>query len=170
MNRGLTVALLLSLAVNIFLGGYVAGRFVGGPSGGGFTHPPRDAGMMMSPHLDALSPEGREAFRKVFEARHDALRERHRLLNERRAAFAAALAADPWDRAKAETALADLKAATDEQESAFATLVIDAFENLSAADRRALAEAVVRGGHWRRHRMHHRRHDGLPPPPPGDEE
>ena len=179
MNRGLAIALFASLAINIFLGGFVVGRLAGGPPHSGFGHPRHEAGLMMFPDLDVLSPAGRETFREVFAARHEALRERHRELSRRRAAFTAALAADPWNRAKAEAALAELKAATDEQETAFAALIIDAFERLSTEDRKALVEAGARGGHWRHRKGRSHGHgsglgdfpppdDEPPPPPPAD--
>lgn len=172
MNRGLAIALFASLAVNIFLGGFVAGRLAGGHPHAGFGHrPPHEAGLMMFPDLDVLSPAGRESFREIFAARHQTLRERHRDLSRRRAAFTAALAADPWDRAKAEAALAELKAATDEQETAFASLIIDAFEGLSTEDRKALVEAASRQGGWR-HRKGKRLRAGPPedfPPPEKDD-
>jgi Spy/CpxP family protein refolding chaperone len=170
MNRGLAIALFASLAINIFLGGFVVGRLAGGPPHSGFGHPRHEAGLMMFPDLDVLSPAGRETFREVFAARHEALRERHRELSRRRAAFTAALAADPWNRAKAEAALAELKAATDEQETAFAALIIDAFERLSTEDRKALVEAGA--AHWRGRsgKMHkHRRWPKDFSPPPDDE-
>ncbi len=167
MNRALIIVLALSLAANVFLGGFVVGRLAGGHPHIRFGHAPHAAGPMMFPDLDVLSPEGREAFRDVFAARREALRERHRDLNERRAAFAKTLAADPWDRAKAEAALVELQAAADEQETAFATLIIDAFEKLSAEDRKALVEAGA--GHWRLQgeRLHKRRmkHGNFPPSP-----
>lgn len=180
MNRGLAIALFASLAVNIFLGGFVVGRLAGGPPHSGFGHPRHEAGLMMFPDLDALSPAGREMFREVFAARHQTLREHHRDLSRRRTAFTAALSADPFDRAKAKAALAELKAATDEQETAFAALIIDAFERLSAEDRKALVEAGARGGHWRHRKGRMRGHgsgpddfppppDDEPPPPPGEE-
>ncbi|HXI85935.1 MAG TPA: periplasmic heavy metal sensor [Parvularculaceae bacterium] len=165
-----------SLAANIFLGGFVAGRMMGGPPHFGFNCPPHMAAQMMLPDLSALSPEGRDAFHQGFTAHHDKLRGRHEELEKRRMAFAAALAADPWDRAKAESALADLKASTDEQEAAFAALIIDAVEGLSPDDRKAFAEIAASGGHWRGHRrMHHRSRDVFPPPddeapPPSDDE
>lgn len=171
MNKGLAIALFASLAVNIFLGGFLAGRLIGAPERPVFDRSPHGAGVMMFHDLEALSPQGREAFRAVFAARRGALRERHREVVARRADFFAALAAEPWDRERTEKALARLKAATDQQETAFTDLLIDAFENLSAADRKALVEAGARGGRWsRRHRA---RRPSPPPaldqPPPSSE-
>lgn len=178
MGRGLTVLLVVSLAANVFLGGFVAGRFVGGP--------PHHPHMMPLPgdlggrggfrELAALSPEEREAFRAVFKDKrrmiHDGVREAAKL----RTAFGDALAADPWDRAKAETALADLTAAEGARQSALSKLLIDAFEGLPADKRKALVEeATKRAEETRRPRGSRRRggfdrRDGPPPPPPADEE
>lgn len=167
MSKGLFAALALSLGVNIFFGGFVAGRMLGGPRHPPFDRGPHEAGAMMAPDLKALSPQGRTAFRAVFEAAHETLRDRHRTLRERRAAFAAALAADPFDPAQAKAALVDLHSVTGEQQAAFATLMIDAVEKLSADDRRALAKSIADGSHWGGRRGE-RRHGDFPPPPPED--
>lgn len=176
MNKGLAIALFLSLAVNIFLGGFAVGRFAGGPRPPHGDHPSMHAGPMMAPNVEALSPEGRAAFHSVFEAERDALHQRHSALKARRAAFAAALLAEPFDRAAAVAALKDLHTVTAEQQGAFAALMIDAVEKLSSDDRKALAKSIVSGEHWRpRKRRHHRRDDfpppddeKSPPPPPTD--
>lgn len=168
MNKGLALALFLSLAVNIFLGGFAVGRFASGPRHPHGDHPSMHAGPMMAPNVEALSPEGRAAFHSVFEAERDALHRRHSALRERRAAFAAALLAEPFDRVAAEAALQDLHAVTAEQQGAFAALMIDAVEKLSSEDRKALARSIVNGENWRpKERRHHRR-DAFPPPPPED--
>lgn len=169
MNKGLAIALFLSVAVNIFLGGFAVGRFAGGPRHPHAEHPSMHAGPMMAPNVEALSPQGRTAFHSVFEAEREALRQRHSALKERRAAFAAVLLAEPFDRAAAEAALKDLHAVTAEQQSAFAALMIDAVEKLSGEDRKALAKSIVDGGHWRPRKRRHHRRDEFPPPPPEDE-
>lgn len=169
MNKGLAIALFLSLAANIFLGGFAVGRFAGAPRHPHHDHPSMHAGPMMAPNVEALSPEGRAAFHAVFEAERDALQQRHGALKVRRAAFAAALIAEPFDRAAAEAALEELHAVTAEQQGAFAALMIDAVEKLSGDDRKALAKSIVNGDHWRPQKRRHHRRDGFPPPPKDDD-
>jgi uncharacterized membrane protein len=169
MNKGLAIALFASLAANIFLGGFVVGRLAGGPGHPRFDHPRHHAGPMMEPNLDALSSPGREAFHNVFEAERETLRERHRTLRERRTAFAAALTAEPFDRARAEAALNDLHAVTAEQQAAFAALMIDAVEELSDEDRKLLAKSIIDGSHWRSGKRRLHRRDKFPPPPDAED-
>lgn len=145
MKTGLAIALMVSLAANVFLGGFVIGRVISGPPA-----PPPHAeqrapeGFMLFKGLDDVSAESREAFRGVFKARRDALRESHHEARRLRAIFFEALGADPWDRARIDEALAELRAAERAQQVAFAETLVDAYETLSAAERRTLAEAAMR--------------------------
>ena len=86
MKSGLAVALFVSLAANIFLGGFVAGRMLAGPHGfmdgpgkfaafsdhkkDGRKGPGRGAffdGALMFPAIEALPPEKRELFKENFQ-------------------------------------------------------------------------------------------------------
>ena len=169
MKSGLAVALFVSLAANIFLGGFVAGRMLAGPRGfmdgpGKFVAfadhkkddrkgPGRGAffdGALMFPAIDALPPEKRELFKENFEASRDVLRANRTALVEKREAFTEALTAEPWDRAKAEAALVDLRTAADAQEATLSKLLIDVFEKLSPEERKALVTATTeRDRHWK---------------------
>lgn len=172
MRTGLTIALLISLGANMLLGGFIAGRLVGGPGPGGIAReaPPR-AGPIFFRDLDALTPEQRETFRAAFRAHSDEIRAGFRDSRRLRQTLGEALAADPWDRARVEKALADLQAVEGAHEAAVAKAVIDAFETLPAEQRKALIEQG-----WRRHHADapRRRHGppamGDTPPPPGDDE
>lgn len=172
--RGLTILLMLSLAANVFLGGFLAGRWFGGP------HPHRmvvhgqmDRGAGMFRDTRVLSEEGREAFHGVFKERRDDLRPSFREMRRLRDEFGAALAADPWDRARVEKAFADLREVEMSHQAAFSATLIDAFEKLSAADRKALVEAAnSREANWRERRERWRkdrgeRHGGRGDQPPG---
>ncbi|MBI1365798.1 MAG: periplasmic heavy metal sensor [Alphaproteobacteria bacterium] len=177
MKTGLAVALAISLAANVFLGGFVAGRIAGGPPHAGFADAHRrapSAGMFMFRDLDALSPEGRAAFRSVFNDHREEMRGNFREVMRLRKAFIDTLAADQWDRANAEKALDDLRKVESRQQTELGELIVDAFEKLPAKDRQALAKAAQtpradgRGGFARRH--HRRRGEAMPPPPAmGDE-
>lgn len=169
MKSGLAVALFVSLAVNIFLGGFVAGRMLAGPHGfmdgpgkfaafsdhkkDGRKGPGRGAffdGALMFPAIEALPPEKRELFKENFEASRDVLRANRTALIEKREAFTEALTAEPWDRAKAEAALVDLRTAADAQEATLSKLLIDVFEKLSPEERKALVTATTeRDRRWK---------------------
>lgn len=180
MNRTLTVLLIVSLAANVFLGGFVAGRMIGGPPHRNFVHS-IDASpgfkWRMGENLSALSPEARDAFRKAFGDSRERLVKNFRETRRLRQALSDALAADPWSRAEVEAALADLRAADNAQQAALAELMVDAFEGLSAADRKALVEAMEKRG--RPHEMRMRMRDEFrgpgerdrdrPGPPPDED-
>lgn len=185
MGRGLTILLMLSLAANVFLGGFVAGRWFGGPPHHRVVmHGPMDRGVGMFRDTDVLSEEGRKAFHDVFKEKRGDLRPSFQEMRRLREEFGAALAADPWDRARVEKAFADLRAVESSHQSAFSTTLIDAFEKLSAADRKALVEAAhSREANWRERRRKDRgdrrpggHGEGAPPEfeapldrPPGEE-
>jgi uncharacterized membrane protein len=185
MSRWLTILLIVSLVVNGFLAGAIA---IGGLHGFGHrgmmvrAHMDRGAGMFRDTHV--LSEEGREAFHAVFRKSRDDLRPSFRETRRLRDELGAALAADPWDRPRVEQAFAALRDAEAAHQAAFSTTLIDAFERLSAADRRALVEAAhSRREEWRERRRHRREHrrenepamealppsdapdEGAPPPP-----
>lgn len=174
MNKTLAALLAVSLFANIFLGGFVAGRLFGAPApgeDGRFPHerlhpaPSPGAGGMMLPDLEALPADRRALFRESFSRRRDELRRNWAEVHERRQAFAEALAAEPWDRAKAEVALKDLMAATNAQEALFADLLIDSLEGLTAEERKAVLKESARRRPLRMRDHGPRR---APPPPPGE--
>ena len=164
MKKTLMAALAVSLAANVFLGGFVAGRLVGrdGP-------PPLDErsgrhAFGMFRDIEGLSEEDRAAFRSAFERKRDDMRGEWRAIGGARSAFSEALSADPWDRAAAELALQKVIEARGAQEAAFGAMMIDVFEDLSPEGRRALIKAHEDG---RRRRHHGRRRPDGPPPANG---
>lgn len=174
MNRGLMILLLCSLAANVFLAGFVGGRVLGeSPHAKGERRAPPPGGMIMIRDFGALPPDARESFRVVFRDRKPELRQSYHELRRRREAFAEALAADVWDRARVETALNDLRAVEGAHQTTLAHLIIDAFEGLSADERKAVIEAQAkRRDAWRdRRKIRIRKGPGEKfSPPPDDEE
>lgn len=175
MGRGLKILLALSLLLNGFLAGVIV------MSGKNFFphhrvmvhgHSDRGAGMFRDTRV--LSEEGRKAFHEVFRQGRKDLGPSYQETQRLREELGAALAADPWDRARVEKAFADLRAVETAHQTAFSTKLIDAFEKLSAADRKALVEAAhARREDWRERRQQRRRDrghgegDGQGGPPPG---
>lgn len=163
MSRVVWAALALSLAANVFLGGFVIGRLAGSDHHGHGRGPHR---MMMFHDLDALSETERAAFRAAFKSRRATFGESFAEMRKARDNFALALAAEPFDRVRAVAALEALQAAQREHEAKFGTLIIDAFEDLSPESRKALIEA-------RDARRHHRRGrrdpgEAMEPPSPAE--
>lgn len=156
MRLTLIVFLALSLAANVFLGGFVAGRVLGGPPHhGAHGGPPPGAGRLpIFSAAENLSPEGRKIFHETFKDGRAGLRGAFGDSLELRRAFGEALAAEPFDRAKAEAALATMQGADAENHRRVSALLIDAAEKMTPADRKVLVEA------WRKPREFKRRGHG----------
>ena len=168
MGRGLIAVLALSLAANVFLGGFVVGRLVGAPTqsaeqtgardgrtyedgvrdkGGKVKRKlnPRgefgpDAGAALFFGLRNAPPGVRETFREVFIANAADMRERRREIFEARDGLRDVLTAPDWDRAAAEAAIAKLMAAEQARRDTQNAAVLEAFSKLSDEDRKALSE------------------------------
>ncbi|MFN0022304.1 MAG: periplasmic heavy metal sensor [Parvularculaceae bacterium] len=151
MGRGLVIALALSLAGNVFLGGFVAGR-IGGPAMPGFERGRDNHGHERqggdnkgrSAELETLPPAVREKLRAAFKSnRADfiaSVRE-GRILHEQ---FISTLTADEFDRASAEAAAQKIETFEGERRRTMPRLIIEVMDGLSAEDRRALAAVVER--------------------------
>ena len=145
MGRTIGVVLALSLAANVFLGGFVAGR-IAGPSLPGFER--RGAGE--GPHhggrhnLDDLSPAAREKLKDLFRKNREEFAATFREGRALRDEFIAVLTAETFDRAAAEAAAAKIEAFEGTRRAAMPRLVVEAMDGLPAEDRRALAALVER--------------------------
>jgi uncharacterized membrane protein len=158
VNRGVIIALALSLAANVFLGGFVAGRMVGprfhGP-------PPALSDDLMAISREALPPQALKELRRTMLAQRDTFREIRRENAGIRLAFIEAISAEEFDRAKADAAAARIAAAEGERRARAAAMLVEVAAKLSPEDRKAFAQAL-RANHERaRHRMLLRRE---PPP------
>ncbi len=101
-GRGVKVALVASLALNLLLGGLIAGVAVRhhrdmGPGGRG--------ALTFAPYFDSLGRADRAALREEMLRRMPALREMHRERGEDVRAFLEVIRADPFDREVAEAVL-----------------------------------------------------------------
>ena len=149
--RYLYPALIVSLALNLLVGGFLATAFwhhrhEPGPP------PPRDRGFMG--FVNQLPPDRREAIRKqVITAREStkALRENVR---STWLAANALLTAEPFDKAKFAAALAEVREAEDRFKVAIYGTVADTAAELNPEERKLLQE-------WRA-----KRHERMLGPPP----
>lgn len=137
--KAVSIALALSLAANVFLGGFVAGRMHGGPPPAPFGRPAGGEAMLLL-RAAAEQPEIREKFEKRFGGQRGRLRAEFEELAGLRRALGEALAAEPFVRADAEAAAAALSAFNARREQRGAEFLIDVFEALPAEDRRAIVE------------------------------
>lgn len=138
--------LALSLAANVFLGGYLFGQAFGPPG----PHHRGLRGSEVAFEGRVLSPAGREIVRAAFRERREDLLAHGRESHAARAAVAEALGAAPFDRARLEAALALHQAKEAERHRGVAAALIDAAEQLSPEDRKALAAEHFRPRHGRR--------------------
>jgi len=148
VGRGIAVALALSLATNVFLGGYVAGKIAGVPR---LHHGPPGFDMSRGGHgeFSDLPPSARESLKEAFLAhRADGavMRREARALHEE---LIAVLIAEPWDRAAADAVVAKFEAAEIAGRAGMAKLLVEAADGLSAEDRKALAKHLEKRGEQR---------------------
>lgn len=165
MGRGIIIALALSLAANVFLGGFVFGRMAGGPHDRGGPH------VLGNRHdgpesFSDMTPLARESLKRAFEARRAMSREQFREASALHEEFVKVLGADVYDRAAAEALAAKFEAAESFGRAGMARLIVEAADGLSAQDRKSLADHIARRGHWTER---HRRREGPPPGPPPEE-
>ncbi len=153
-NRGLKIALAVSVALNLGIAGLIGGiAWHGGPGGRGDMMV-RDFGF--GPFNDALSPEDRQALRQSVMDRAGDIREARRQMQADGANILAALRAEPFDPAALAAAI-DAQAGHLGERLKFGSDVIrDHILGLSPEARAAFADRLER-------RMRHGRDDDRPP-------
>jgi Spy/CpxP family protein refolding chaperone len=147
MGRTIGILLALSLAANVFLGGFVMGRVAGpglpgfgherGEGGHGARHGGRDDFRELSP---AAREKVRASFRKGRKEMAAAVRDSDALREE----FIRVLTAETFDRAAAEAVAARIEAFEKERRPSMSRVIIDVMDGLSAQDRRIVARLVER--------------------------
>ena len=172
MGRGLTVALAISIAANIFLVGLFAGKAAFGPSPQaqqyGEAGPPDGfrrggPGEMRGPGfgmLSASSPEVRAAFREALFDRRDVFRGRREEAKAAREALVAAFASDPFDEAAVRAAFAEVHRLEDVRRELSIEIMVEVLKDIPAEERaRMIAEGRERFEE-RRGRRRKRRGEG----------
>ncbi len=146
MGRGLTIALVASLALNIFGIGFISGRVLNEPAPE-IEGPPKPGGpggrpsFRMMHYADALPAERREEFREAFRERLPAMRDGFQDMRRLRMEMAALLGAEDFDREAVEAKFQELHALQQAQQDAFSAAFLDAFETLTPEERQMLREA-----------------------------
>lgn len=173
MGRGLILVLFASLAMNVFLGGYVIGGLVGemrehsaedlysdlaqeGAAKGRPIPPPHGArgggpamSLRMLAHLQEVSPEGRDTLRRAFWANRKQIRENHMASRRARRAFIEALTSETWDKGAVEDARIALRAAENTHRDMQDKILFEAFALLPVADRKTVVAAQRARMKWR---------------------
>lgn len=154
LRRWLGPALLLSLAVNLFLGAMIAtGAFhkFHGRHGG-----PEEAGV--PPHhrliAQSLNEEERRIFRRAMRAHFRTLGDEFLTVRDARMALSRAVAAEPYDPVTAKAAFADMRRAMDTIADKAQSAMVESFASLSPETRARIAENLAKGrererGLWR---------------------
>lgn len=156
--KGVTAALLVSLAINIGLVSFMAGRMAGGA-------PLRPGGPAASvAFLDRATPETRALLRDAFIDRRNDARPPRVETGERRIALRDAVLAEPFDRARVEAAYAAFRAAEFDMHKVNGAIVIDVLAKLPLDERKALVNALAAPDGGRRAFRPGMRRDRAPPP------
>ena len=138
-GRWKTWALIVSLAVNVFVAATVIGAGVRH-----HWHPPRvdvrDVGF--GPFTDALSREDRAALRDAFIAAAPDFRDRRREAAEDFSRLAEALRTDPWNPAEVEQVLSRQGQRASERFDLGRRLFLERLGGMSPAARSALADRI----------------------------
>ena len=116
----LGVALLISVAVNLVIAGFVGSRFFGPPRPGG------EIERVVAIGVRAFPPEIRDAIKRETDAERDQMRARFDAVRDARKTMFEAMRADPFDSAKLKAAYDDLRAKTDALQEAGQQIVFDA--------------------------------------------
>ena len=165
MNRGLLIAFVLSLVLNVFAVGFMSGRLIAENEPNdiqpievrSFDNPFR-----LMRYAEALPPESRQAFRDAFREALPELRAQNNEVRALRRELMALMRAEDGDREAAAAKMTEIEASHMRQRAVFMGVFLDAFAALPAEDRRALTEIA---GEAPERRELFRDH---PPPLPGD--
>lgn len=148
--KPVVIGLFASVALNIALVGFMAGRLAGGAPPFGMRHGHFGPSSRM---LEGASPATRDLLREAFASRQDALRTPREAVRARRKALLDAVVAEPFDRARTLAAFEAFQAADAELRGAHAGVVIDVMAKLPLTERRALIEALAQQRPMRGMRM-----------------
>ena len=140
-SRGLRLALILSLALNLLIVGALIGLAVIGRGPGG----PRGFELGLGPLVQAMEPEDRRALAQSLRDRPGLRELRPRSRSALMEELAGALLAEPFDRDRVETVLAAQAERTGEGIALARAAYLDRLEAMSAAERQAYAERLRRG-------------------------
>ncbi|MGQ0663553.1 MAG: periplasmic heavy metal sensor [Pseudomonadota bacterium] len=142
MGKWLAIALFVSLGVNLFLVGLMAGRYLG-PSAPPFASGPSPAGdrpWFIHRMAENLPPEHRQVFEDAMAERRRDMGAANAAMREARRRVRDALVAEPFDRAALEAALADLRNRALDSQKAVHDAIAGAAQRLPPEARRPLVE------------------------------
>lgn len=159
MGRGVMIALIASLGLNIFAVGFLSGRVLNDEHGGPPMPPPGRGGeqsFRLMHYADALPGERRREFRSAFRTQLPIMRDGFEEMRRLRRELTMILGAEEFDRAAAAAKFEEIEQLRNRQQAAFGKAFLDAFETLTPEERATLREAVRK----KRRKGPHGRHGG----------
>lgn len=138
-GRGMKIALILSLTLNLLGLGIVGGAMFahGGPDG---PHGVRDIGF--GPYTEALSDDDRRALREAFLKAAPDFRKGREEARADIEALAAAIRAEPYDRAAVEAVMGDQAERIEKRLELGRGLLLDRLDAMGPEARAALADRI----------------------------
>lgn len=138
-GRGLRIALAVSVALNLLVLGLIGGAVMGA---GGREDGPGLRALGLGPFVLGLEREDRQRLRARLD--DESLRAERRALGQSLQAVQGALRMEPFDRALAQAALGQARAATGALQAAGHGALLDQLEAMDATSRAALADRLER--------------------------
>ncbi len=160
MGKGITIALIASLALNVFAIGFISGRIIKPnhpPSALEAPHSRMDNPRGFMQRAKDLPPESRNAFRHAIRSNIPKLRAQRKEIYKLQRTYYDALRAEKWDRATVEAALGDLQEARDRGRAMIDQAFLDAVESLDADARAQLLHRAEKDAPPHRKRKHRKR-------------
>ncbi|MCA0271378.1 MAG: periplasmic heavy metal sensor [Proteobacteria bacterium] len=138
-GRGMKIALILSLTLNLMIFGVMGGAML---AHGGRDDPRRVRDVGFGPYTEALSPEDRKALREAFFKAAPDFRKGREEARADVAALAAAIRAEPYDRAAVEAVMASQVARIEGRLQLGRGLLLDRLDAMGPEARAALAGRI----------------------------
>ncbi len=151
--RWVLPALFVSLGLNLFVGGVLAGRYLAPeppetPVAARLpAHTDRPVRALIKRMAARLPADERAAFVEIVSQHREALVAAGAAIRDARRKVHKAMAAEPFDRAPLDAAFAELRASSDEFRQTMHEAIADGVQGLPADARRHLAERDRRGRH-----------------------
>ena len=138
-GRGVKIALILSLGLNLAVLGIVGGAII---AHGWRDDPRRVRDVGFGPYTEALSSEDRAELRKAFLKSAPDFRQRREEIRADMAALANAIRATPYDRAAVETVMETQSGRIEERLTLGRSLLLDRLDAMSPEARAAMADRL----------------------------
>ena len=162
MSNGWKIALMVSLALNVFAAGHLSGKIVSADRGGHHGGPPlRENGpLRLLRYTDELPPAARDKIREQIRSNLPAVRDQFREMRVHHDELMSLLAADDWDGDAVLTKLEAIHGVQSGQRREMSEVFVNAFGGLTAQERQMLVEKArnddARRDGWRERRRRER--------------